>query len=125
MTQLSQASEWFCDNELKLNEDKCHLITLCTSHTDAISILIGSSTVRENNQKKLFGVIIDNNLTFEEHISKLCSKFINKLYALSRISHLLDQNKLKALMKAFISSQFQYCPLACMFHSRKLNNNIN
>ena len=28
-------------------------------------------------------------------------------------------------MKAFISSHFGYCPLAWMFHSRKLNNRIN
>lgn len=28
-------------------------------------------------------------------------------------------------MRAFIYSQFQYCPLAWMFHSRKLNNNID
>ena len=28
-------------------------------------------------------------------------------------------------MKAFIESQFGYCPLLWMFHSRKLNNRIN
>ena len=28
-------------------------------------------------------------------------------------------------MKAFIESQFQYCPLIWMFHSRNLNNKIN
>ena len=28
-------------------------------------------------------------------------------------------------MKAFIDSQFQYCPLVWMFHSRTINNRIN
>ena len=28
-------------------------------------------------------------------------------------------------MKAFITSQFCYCPLTWMFHSRNLNNKIN
>ena len=37
----------------------------------------------------------------------------------------MDQNKLRILMKSFINSQFQYCPLAWMFHSRKLNTKIN
>ena len=32
---------------------------------------------------------------------------------------------LRTLMKAFIESQFNYCPLTWMFHSRKLNNKIN
>ena len=29
------------------------------------------------------------------------------------------------IMEAFIDSQFNYCPLIWMFHSRTLNNNIN
>ena len=29
------------------------------------------------------------------------------------------------LMNAFFTSQFSYCPLTWMFHSRKLNNKIN
>ena len=28
-------------------------------------------------------------------------------------------------MKAFITSQFSYCPLVSMFHSRAMNNRIN
>ena len=28
-------------------------------------------------------------------------------------------------MKAFICSQFGYCPLVWMFHSRKINNRVN
>ena len=33
--------------------------------------------------------------------------------------------KRKVLMKAFITSQFSYCPLIWMFHSRTLNKRIN
>ena len=33
--------------------------------------------------------------------------------------------KRRVLMKAFITSQFSYCPLVWMFHSRTLNNLIN
>ena len=31
----------------------------------------------------------------------------------------------KSIMKAFICSQFGYCPLVWMFHSRKINNRVN
>ena len=51
------SSNWFYDNYMKLNEDKCHLITLGTNHADAISIKIGSSTIHESNQEKLLGAI--------------------------------------------------------------------
>ena len=37
----------------------------------------------------------------------------------------MDENKLRKLMRAFINSQFQYCPLVWMFHGKQLNQNIN
>ena len=69
--------------------------------------------------------MIDNRHNFESHISKLCKKAGNKLSALERISGYMDSNKLRILMRAFVISQFQYCPLVWMFHSRHLNNKIN
>ena len=41
-----------------------------------------------------------------------------------RVAHFMNKDKLKTLMKAFIESQFAYCPLIWMFHSRELNNKI-
>ena len=37
----------------------------------------------------------------------------------------MNPQKLRMLLKAFIESQFSYCPLVWMFHSCLLNNNIN
>ena len=37
----------------------------------------------------------------------------------------MSTHKLRIIMKAFIESQFQYCPLVWMFHRRTLNNRIN
>ena len=37
----------------------------------------------------------------------------------------MDLPKRKVLMKAFITSQFRYCPLIWMLHRRTLNNRIN
>ena len=37
----------------------------------------------------------------------------------------MHQDKLRLLLKAFIESQFSYCSLIWMFHSRTLNNRIN
>ena len=72
-------------------------------------------------------VIFDpnNKLTFEEHIKKLLKKGNQKLHALMRIKKYMSSEKLRILMKTFIESQFNYCPLLWMFHSRKLNKRIN
>ena len=48
-----------------------------------------------------------------------------KLHALSGIYNLLDTKQMKRIMKAFILSRFNYCPLVWMFCDRKLNNKIN
>ena len=47
------------------------------------------------------------------------------LNALARISPHIDEGKRRLIMNAFFISQFNYCPLAWMFHSRKLINKIN
>ena len=74
---------------------------------------------------KLLGVEIDRTLSFDEHITSLCRKPGKKLYVLARLSHFMCTNKKRVLMKAFIESQFSYCPLIWMFHSRSVNNKIN
>ena len=62
-----------------------------------------------------------SNLSFENHVTSLCKKASQKLHALARISYYMELNK---LMKAFITSQFSYCPLIWMFDSCKINNKI-
>ena len=74
---------------------------------------------------KLLGITIDNELTFDEHVSKLCKKASQKVHALSRLCHYMDIKKRRTIIKAFIESQFGYCPLVWMLHIRTLNTSIN
>ena len=102
---------WFADNFMKLNADKCHLMVLGQRCDDSVTVKVGNIDVVNSSQEKLVGVHIDSKVSFDYYVSKLCQKASNKLYALARISPYIDQNKLRNLMRAFISSQFQYCPL--------------
>ena len=47
------------------------------------------------------------------------------IYALTRTASLMDVDKRRSVMEAFVSSYFNYCLLVWMFHDRGLNNNIN
>ena len=69
-------------NYLKANPDKSQL--LLTSK-DQASIKIDDTDMKSSSSKKLLGVLIDNKLTFNEHVSKLSKKASNKLHALARI----------------------------------------
>ena len=59
------------------------------------------------------------------NVSSLCKKARQKLHALAEVVNFMDLVKRKSLMKAYITSQFNYCPLIWMFHSTQLNNRIN
>ena len=107
---------------MKANANKCHL--LVTRDTD-VTAKIGEFDVKNSREEKLLGVKIDSKLSFEHHVSSLCKKASQKLHALARVVNFMDLAKRKSLMKAFITSQFNYCPLIWMFHSRQLNNRIN
>ena len=89
------------------------------------SVKLGGKVITNDQSVELLGVKIDKNLNFTEHVTKLCKKGSQKLRALARISKYLSKDKLKILMKSFVTSQFNYCPLTWMFHNRTLNNKIN
>ena len=64
--------KWFNNNEMKSNEDKCHL--LFVNQQENVSIKLGDETIAGSTTVDLLGVKIDNMLHFNEHVSKLCKK---------------------------------------------------
>ena len=116
---------------MKSNSDKCHLIVAENEHRPSYISNSGiyldeeRTLLQSEELVKLLGVWIDNKLTFEEHIKTMLKKGNQKLHALMRIKKYMSSEKLRILMKTFIESQFNYCPLLWMFHSRKLNKRIN
>ena len=90
-----------------------------------MSIKIDSFDINNTQCQKLLGITLDNKLTFNSHVTILCAKSSQKLHALSRVSQYMTLKQRKVIMQSFISSQFGYCPLVWMLHSRKLNNRIN
>ena len=115
--------EWVTNNVLKANPDKFHL--LLNSVDNNLSIIVDQHEIANSCNEKLLGVTIDNKLSFDEHVAGLCRKASQKLHALARVSPYMDIIKRRTIMNAFINSQFGYCPLVWMFHSRTLNNRIN
>ena len=68
---------------------------------------------------KLFGVEIDNKLSFEKHISTLVNKASNQLNAISRIQKFMGFKEKEILLNSFVYSNFNYCPLVWHFCSAK------
>ena len=78
--------EWFGDNSMKLNADRCHLLVLGQWFDNHDTVRIGDTYVVNNSEEKLLRFQIDSRLSFDNHVSKPCQKTSSKLYALARIS---------------------------------------
>ena len=121
-TNIGDVFTWFENNGVIANSSKSHFLVSPFEHK---IIKIKNTQIASSGSEYLLGVTIDSNLTFEEHINALCKKSNQKLHALSRIAHYMSLDKRRILMKSFITSQFNYCPLVWMCCSRTLNHKIN
>ena len=74
----SSLFKWFKDNLFNGNSDKCHLLV---STNEKTKINIGEFSIENSDCEKLFGVKIDNILTFDCHVSDMCKKAKRKINA--------------------------------------------
>ena len=116
VNNLEQSStilfKWLNNNYMKVNTGKSHLLHSGNSRATAT---IDNSYIESEDEQVLLGITIDSNLTFASQ----------KLNVLARIAPYMNIQKRRTIMKSFVTSQFSYCPLIWMFHSRPLNNKIN
>ena len=123
---LKQAAEklfeWFAKNHMKANHDKCHLLM---STLTPISITVKDYIIKNSDNEKLLGVTVDANLNFNCHLENILKQVSKNVHVLARITPYMSILKRKLLMNSYFTSQFNYCPLTWMCHSRTANNKIN
>ena len=107
---------------MKVNTGKTHLLV---SINVRLTAKIDSNYIESEKEQVLLGITIDSNLTFENHINNTCKRASQKLNTLARVSPYMNMQKRRIIMKSFVTSQFGYCPLIWMFHSRRLNYKIS
>ena len=85
ITRLEQDANrlaaWFPENQMKLNEDKCHFILFGASKERA-NIHVGEAQIKESDEEKLLGITLDKKLSFKNHVKTLCKKASQKLHLL-------------------------------------------
>ena len=118
------ATEWFENNSMKLNDDKCHLLVSGDKY-ESMWAQIGKAKIWESKTQQLLGIEIERTLNFDEHVKSLCKKAGRKLSVLSRLPSYMTVKQKRILMKSFFESQFGYCPLVWMLYSRGISNKMN
>ena len=100
---------------MQANVRKCHVLI---TTDQKVHVNIGTARIENRKSEKIIEVNIDSKLNFDEHIKMFCSKAQEKINALKRGAPFMNIEKSKLIRNGFINSQFRYCPLTRMFHSR-------
>ena len=93
---------------LKANSGKSYVMI---TTVNKLKINVKSSPTSNEKIVKLLRVKVDNKLSFVPHLNLVCKKISQKLHALARVSKFISKKNLRVIIKAFIMSQFSYCPL--------------
>ena len=86
---------------------------------------MNNNEISSSSKEKLLGILLDNKLNFDSHITSLCKKAGQKLSVLAGINHCLTQDQKIWPLNSVVQSQFSYYPLIWMVTSRYLNNALN
>ena len=80
MLNVDKIIDWFRDNHMKVNPDKCQCIVF-GNVVNPVTFIINGNIVRPEETVKLLGVHIDNKLDFGHHASHIIyvRKLANKL----------------------------------------------
>ena len=114
--QMWPLCEYLKCNKLKLNVKKCEFLVVGTrsklNRLDPnIHLLVESIPILRVSSCKYLGVILDENLSWNQHINEIRRKVLFKLYILRRIRPIITQRQAELFYKSMIQCHFDYCDI--------------
>ena len=94
-------TDWFFENYVSLNPTKCHYMCL-GKNKENDTFNFGNISLKNSKEEMILGLTIDNKLSFDNLVKKICRKASQKTCALSRISNYLDSKQREILSKGMI-----------------------
>ena len=118
-SKLSKDTEktisWYESNCLEANPDKFQCLFMNRKGLLPSNISLRDDIIKSTPTIKILGVTMDSNLNFNCHIKSICSRASLQINALKRVGKYLDMAGKLKIYKAFIRSNFSYCPLVWIF----------
>ena len=108
---LAIIAEWLKVNKLSLNIKKTHFMCFSAKYKSrpGISLQIDGEAIAEVNKSKFLGVVIDNKLSWKDHISFVCRKVARGIGVIIKARKVLHNESLKCLYYSFIYPYMIYC----------------
>ena len=126
--ELEHISNWFKANKLSLNINKTKWLIIHSSAkkrqmpSSLPELSIDKIIIKRDTTLKFLRVLIDENLTWKNHIDYVSSKISKNIGILYKAREILNRNNLRQLYFAFIQSYLQYANIAwASTHKSKLN----
>ena len=108
---IEEVKSWMEVNKLKLNDDKTEVV-LINPKKYAIEndhLFIGEEKVEFANSAKNLGVIIDENLNMNCHVTNISRAIYLEIRKLKHMSKFVNESSLKTLATSFVLSRLDYC----------------
>ncbi len=109
---VKNIKDWMTSNFLLLNSDKTEILLVgpknSTQNLLDYNLQLDGCTVTSSTVKNL-GVILDSNLSFENHISNVTKTAFFHLRNISKLRNMLSVSDAEKLVHAFMTSRLDYC----------------
>ena len=112
--ELSSICLWLRTNKLSINVSKTHYLHFTLSRNTRntpLDINIDNQPITNCPHTKFLGVVIDNQLSWSQHIQHISSKISKNIGALKKVNHLLTRQTLIHLYNTLILPYLSYCHL--------------
>ena len=106
--ELKKVNGWLISNKLSLNVGKSCFLKFSLLPKNDINIKIASSTLEQKRVTKYLGVLIDDKLSWKDHIQSINIKLRKGIGILSNIKDYVTQPTLKSLYYSFIHHYLNY-----------------
>ena len=119
---LENCPSWMDKNKLKLNtsKTKCMLIHSSRRSPPPLTVALGATPIEQVRTFKFLGCIINDHLTWDDHVTYLSSKVSRNINLLRRLSWFLPRRVLMTFYSAYILPSFDYCDVVWHSCSAKL-----
>ena len=88
-------------------------------NTENLNVLIDNIVIDQVHNTNFFGVIINSNLTWPDHIKAISSKVSKSIGLLLRIRKNVPNDVLLTLYHTLTEPYFSYCNVICCTHCSK------
>ena len=103
---------WMVANKLKLNGDKTEILVVSAAHRPSPSvgkINISGFDISPTSSARNIGVIFDDKLSLEDHITSICRSCFFHIHNIWKIRKHLSQKSCEILVHALVSSRLDFC----------------